>query len=79
MSTFNLKQGIKRFGKEGYEAAMNELRKLNERGVFKPISIQTMTHEEKRCAIDSLIFLVEKRDARIKARTCANGSTEKLY
>jgi hypothetical protein len=45
-STYNLKQGIKRFGKEGYEAAMQELRRLNEREVFKPISIQTMTHQE---------------------------------
>ena len=35
MSTYNLKQGIKRFGKEGYEAAMQELRQLNEREVFE--------------------------------------------
>ena len=77
MSTYNLKQGIKRFGKEGYEAAMQELRQLNEREVFKPISIQTMTHQEKRRTMDNLIFLVNKRDGRIKARTCANGSTQR--
>jgi hypothetical protein len=75
----NLKQGIKCFGKEGYEAARKELRQLNEREVFKPISIQTMTHQEKRRAMDSLIFLVEKRDGRIKARACANGSTQRSY
>ena len=29
--------------------------------------------------MDSLIFLTEKRDGRIKARTCANGSTQRIY
>jgi len=79
MNTYNLKQGIEQFGKKGYEAAMKELKQLNEREVFRPISIQTMTQQEKRRAMDSLIFLVEKRDGRIKARTCANGSTQRSY
>jgi hypothetical protein len=38
-----------------------------------------MTPLEKRRAMESLIFLVEKRDGRIKARTCANGSTQREY
>jgi hypothetical protein len=29
--------------------------------------------------MESLIFLVEKRDGRVKARTCANGSTQRAY
>ena len=29
--------------------------------------------------MESLIFLVEKRDGRVKARTCANGSTQRDY
>jgi hypothetical protein len=29
--------------------------------------------------MDSLIFLVEKSDGRIKARTCANGSLQRNY
>jgi hypothetical protein len=51
---------------------MKEPRQLNERTVFRPIGIIAMTHQEKRRAIDSLIFLAEKRDGRIKVRTCAN-------
>jgi hypothetical protein len=38
-----------------------------------------MSQLEKRRAMESLIFLVEKRDGRIKARTCANGSTQRSY
>jgi hypothetical protein len=29
--------------------------------------------------MESLIFLVEKRDGRVKARACANGSTQREY
>ena len=29
--------------------------------------------------MDSIIFLTEKRDGRIKARACANGSTQQTY
>ena len=29
--------------------------------------------------MESLIFLTEKKDGRIKARTCANGSTQRDY
>jgi hypothetical protein len=29
--------------------------------------------------MESLIFLVEKHDGRVKARTCANGSTQGAY
>ena len=36
-----------------------------------------MTLNERRKAMESLIFLTEKRDRRIKARTCANGSIQR--
>ena len=29
--------------------------------------------------MNSLIFLVQKRDGKIKARTCANGSVQRLW
>ena len=29
--------------------------------------------------MESLIFLTEKRDGRVKARVCANGSTQRSY
>jgi hypothetical protein len=38
-----------------------------------------MTQVERKRAMESLIFLVEKHDGRLKARTCANGSTQHAY
>ena len=79
IETFGLKKGLKRFGKNGYDAAMKEMQQLHERMVFKPINISELTQQEKKRAMESLIFLVQKSDGRIKARTCANGSTQRSY
>jgi hypothetical protein len=34
---------------------------------------------KRRRAMESLIFLTEKKDGTIKAQTCANGSTQREY
>jgi hypothetical protein len=36
----------------------------------------TLSALEKRNALESLIFLVEKKDNQIQGQTCANGSTQ---
>jgi hypothetical protein len=79
LQTYSLKAGLKKFGEAGKEATMKEMRQLHDRVVFKPIRISEMTSRERKRAMESLIFLVEKRDGRIKARTCANGSTQRDY
>ena len=52
-----------------------ELLQLYNREVFKPVMLSELTKDEKEKAMDSLIFLTEKRDGTIKARAYANGST----
>ncbi|KAI2498585.1 Reverse transcriptase (RNA-dependent DNA polymerase) [Fragilaria crotonensis] len=47
--------------------------------LFRPIIVAELTEQEKRRAMESLIFLVEKRDGTIKGRTCANRSTQREY
>ena len=39
----------------------------------------TMTKLERKRALESLIFLVEKKSGEVKARTCANGSTQRTW
>ena len=72
--TFSLKAGLKKFGKRGYEAAAGEMKQLHDRAVFKTVDISTLSPTEKKKTMRSLIFLTEKRDGTIKARTCADGS-----
>jgi hypothetical protein len=72
--TFSLKRGLKKFGERGHTAASNEMKQLHQRAVFKPLDISRLSFDEKRKTMRSLIFLTEKRDGTIKARTCADGS-----
>ena len=73
VQTYSLKKGLTKFGQKGYDAAMGEMRQLHERTCFKPINVSNLTHVERRRALESLIFLVEKRDGRIKGCGCADG------
>jgi hypothetical protein len=77
--TYSLKRDIKEFGKRGHKAAHEEMKQLHNRVVFIPILIKELTNVEIRRAMESLIFLTEKKDGRIKAKTCANGSTQQKY
>ena len=38
-----------------------------------------MTADERKKAMESLIFLTEKKDGRLKARTVANGSVQRRW
>ena len=52
------------------------MKQLHDRVAFVPISPDKMTPEERRKTLNSMIFLVQKRDGRIKARTVADGSVQ---
>eukprot|EP00957_Ditylum_brightwellii_P200690 15299047-Ditylum_brightwellii.AAC.1 len=43
------------------------------------IHVKDLTPLEKNRAMESLIFLTKKRDKTIKAKSCANGSTQRSY
>ena len=79
IQTYSLKAGLKKFGEKGSDAATKEMKQLNDRKVFKPIMFSELSTQEKKRAMESLIFLTEKRDGRVKVRTCANGSSQPDY
>jgi hypothetical protein len=64
IQTYSLKSGLKKFGERGETAATSEMRQLHERAVFEPIRVRVddMTQLERKRAMESLIFLVEKCD-----------------
>jgi hypothetical protein len=74
-----LKQGINKVGNKGIQGAIEELKQLRVRQVLKPININDLINNEKYRAMESLIFLLEKKDQRIKARTWDNGSIQRTY
>ncbi len=58
-------------------AVLKELAQFNAYDVFEPFYVGKLSDEEKSKALTSLIFLKEKRDGKIKARSCANGSVQR--
>jgi hypothetical protein len=49
------------------------LDQLHQRNCFNPIDVSKLTQSEKKKAMESLLFLTEKRDGRIKGRLVYNG------
>ena len=79
VTTYSLHQGIKKFKDKGTQAATAEMQQMLDRKCFQPINKHELTDAEGKRTMESLIFLTEKRDGRIKARHCANGSTQRAY
>ena len=77
--TYSLNKGIKKFKERGYDSAKSEMKQLHDRECWSPIKISSMTPSEKKKALESLIFLVEKKSGKIKARHCANGSKQREW
>ena len=74
-----MKTEIKKLGEQGRKASLDEMKQIHDRVVFRPIRIDNMSETERKHAMESLMFLVQKKWGRIKARTCANGSTQRQY
>jgi hypothetical protein len=79
VQNYGLSRGLKKFGEAGRKAAHGEMKQLHDRSVFRPIDVNDLTQREREMAMESLIFLVEKRDKRIKARTCADGRIQRAH
>ena len=79
LETYSLTKGLKKFGEKGKQAAMKEMQQLHDRVCFEPIKLENLTPTEKKRALESLIFLVEKKSGEVKARTCANGSVQRNW
>jgi hypothetical protein len=50
---------------------------LHSKDTFKPQSIHDLISDQKKGALEWLMFLKEKRDRTIKGRTCADGRTQR--
>ena len=76
---YGLEAGLKHFGERGEMAVSKELAQFNVYDVFEPLYADKLSNEDKSKALISLIFLKEKRDGKIKARSCTNGSVQREH
>ncbi len=79
MQQLFLQKGLKVFGKPGEAAVEKELQQMKDMDAYAPIDPSTLSEEEKKDAINQLMFLTQKRCGKIKARSCADGRKQRRY
>ena len=75
----SLKKGLKAFGKLGADAVVEELRQLDYMQVIIPKHRDDLSTDDRRKALNYLMYLKQKRCGRIKARGCADGRKQRVY
>ena len=79
VSHYSLKKSINIFGYRAVKATSSELEKTHSMGTYKPMDATKIMKEQKQQALNSLLFVAENRDGRIKARKCAIGSKQRDF
>jgi hypothetical protein len=69
---YSMNAGIKKFKAKGEAGVTKELTQMHVMNVIRPIEVKSLTYDEKKKALSSLMFLKEKRDSSVKARMCAD-------
>jgi hypothetical protein len=79
MTQLSLKKGLMEYGEDGAKAMTSELKQLHDKSVMIPRAANLMTREEKRQALQYLMYLKKKRCGRIKGQGCADGRKQRVY
>jgi hypothetical protein len=76
---YSLEAGLKHFGERCETAISKELKQFNVYDVFEPLYADKLSNEEKLKSLTLLIFLKEKQDGNVKARSCASESVQREH
>ena len=76
---YNSKKGMELFDDRAKEATKNELQQIHNFGTYILVMPKQLTKEEKIKALYTLMFIVEKRDGRVKACKVAFGSKQRTF
>ena len=76
---YSMNKAKELFGDKADAAVMRELNQINNFETYVPLKASDFLWEEKKKALESLIFMTEKRNGDIKARKVADGSKQRTY
>ena len=74
---YGLKKGMELLGQKADAAVVKEITQIHELEAYKPILPSDMSWEGKKKALESLLFITEKRNGDIKKRKSADGSKQR--
>jgi hypothetical protein len=66
LTQYSMANGLKEFGEKGVEAVMTEIKQLHDREVIIPVEASKLSREEKKAALEYLMFLSKNRCGRYK-------------
>ena len=58
----SIRSGLKKFGSKGEKAVSNDLTQLHTMSTYYPVDPTTLTKKQNLDALNSLMFLIEKRN-----------------
>ncbi len=79
MTQYNLKPGLKKFGKCSKTAAVKELMQLHMIDTWAAMDPTKLSREQQMKALSSLLFLKENRTGDVKRHACINGAPQQAY
>jgi hypothetical protein len=77
MTQLSLKTGLKTWGDRTTKAVSKELAQLHYRDTFEPMDPKQLSKEDFSNALESHLFLKQKRDKSIKGRIVAGGNKQR--
>jgi len=72
-------KGIELFKERAVAGLFKEYKQLNDMAVVGKASYEQLTDEDKKRALRAINLIKEKRDGKIKGRTCADGSKHRMF
>jgi hypothetical protein len=79
LTQHSVKKGLKVFGEACATAVVTEMTQLDYHECINPQHARLLTHEERKKALNYLMFLKKKRCGRIKGHGCGDGRKQRLY
>ena len=79
IQNFNMKKGIAIFGDRSETKVMKYLQKIHDMNNYEPMDASTLTYQDRKYALTSLLFITQKINRDIKERKVDVGRNQKTY
>ena len=77
LTQMSMKSGLCKYKREEHPEVTKEFRKLHTQEAFGSLRAEDMIEEQKKDALEILVFIKERRDGTIKARGYADGRKQR--
>ena len=77
LTQLSMKSNLRKYKREGRASVTKEFLQSHTREAFETLRAEDMTEEQKKDALEMLLFPKEKRDGILKAQGCADGRKQR--